>query len=328
MLDALSHLSTGVMWGVFGLIVCTILFLDLFVFHKKSDMPTMKSTFKICFSYVIISLLFGLFVLYEKGMETGILFYTGYLVEFSLSLDNIFVISLIFTSLKVPAIYQHRVLFWGVLGAVVMRAIMITLGAEMVSRWHWILYIFSVFLIFTGAKMIYETIKEDDDNENESSDTQEKDGIVISFIKKHIPFTNTLHEEHFFIKEAGKWIATPLFLALVIIETMDVIFAVDSIPAIFLITQDVFVVYTSNIFAILGLRSLYFLLAQAVNRFVYLKHALSIVLIFIGSKIFLPYVGLKVTTGMSVSITFAILAFGIIFSLYKTRKSTDITLEK
>ena len=305
--------------------VFTILFLDLFVFHKKSDMPTMKGTFKICLSYVIISLLFGLFVLLEKGWGTGVLFYTGYLVEFSLSLDNIFVISLIFTSLKVPAIYQHRVLFWGVLGAVVMRAIMITLGAEIVSRWHGVLYIFSIFLIFTGAKMIYESLKDKGDEENEK---EEKDGFVISFIKKHIPFTNEIHEEHFFIKQAGKWVATPLFLALLIIETMDVIFAVDSIPAIFLITQDVFVVYTSNIFAILGLRSLYFLLAQAVNRFVYLKHALSIVLIFIGSKIFLPEIGLKVTTGMSVSVTFAILAFGIIFSLYKTRNSTDITLEK
>ena len=325
MLDMLSHLSTGVMWGVFGIIVFTILFLDLFVFHKKSDMPTMKGTFKICLSYMIISLLFGLFVLFEKGWGTGVLFYTGYLVEFTLSLDNIFVISLIFTSLKVPAIYQHRVLFWGVLGAVVMRAIMITLGAEIVSRWHGVLYIFSILLIFTGAKMIYESLK---DKVEEQDEKEEKDGFLISFIKKYIPFTNEIHEEHFIIKQAGKWVATPLFLALLMIETIDVIFALDSIPAIFLITQDVFVVYTSNIFAILGLRSLYFLLAQAVNRFVYLKHALSIVLIFIGSKIFLPEIGLKVTTGMSVSVTFAILAFGIIFSLYKTRSSTDITLEK
>ena len=224
-----------------------------------------------------------------------------------------------------PAIYQHRVLFWGVLGAVVMRAIMITFGAEAVSHWHGVLYIFSIFLILTGVKMIYESLK---DKVEEQDEKEEKDGFLISFIKKYIPFTNEIHEEHFFIKQAGKWVATPLFLALLMIETMDVVFAFDSIPAIFLITQDVFVVYTSNIFAILGLRSLYFLLAQAVNRFVYLKHALSIVLIFIGSKIFLPEIGLKVTTGMSVSVTFAILAFGIIFSLYKTRSSTDITLEK
>lgn len=318
MLEALSHLSTGVMWGVFGLIVCTILFLDLFVFHKKSEMPTMKGTFKICLSYVIVSLLFGLFVLYEKGMETGMLFYTGYLVEFSLSMDNIFVISLIFTSLKVPAMYQHRVLFWGVLGAVVMRAVMILIGAQLVSQFHWVLYLFSAFLIYTGAKMLIETMK---DEEDESA--SETDGKMLSFVKKYLPMTNKIHEEHFFIKQAGKWVATPLFLALVIIETMDVIFAIDSIPAIFLITQDVFVVYTSNIFAILGLRSLYFLLAQAVTRFVYLKHALSFVLIFIGSKIFLPYIGLKVTTGVSLIVTFGILALGILFSLYQTRKSSE-----
>ncbi|MBO7244825.1 MAG: TerC family protein [Alphaproteobacteria bacterium] len=315
MLEALSHLSTGVMWGIFGTIVCTILFLDLFVFHKKSETPTMKVTFKICLSYVIISLLFGLFVLYEKGMETGMLFYTGYLVEFSLSMDNIFVISLIFTSLKVPAMYQHRVLFWGVLGAVVMRAIMILIGAQLVSRFHLVLYFFSAFLIYTGAKMLLETMKGKDDEE-----AAETEGKMLSFIKKYLPMTNKIHEEHFFIKQSGKWVATPLFLALVIIETMDVIFAIDSIPAIFLITQDVFVVYTSNIFAILGLRSLYFLLAQAVSKFIYLKHALSFVLIFIGSKIFLPYIGLKVTTSISLIVTFGILALGILFSLYQSKK--------
>ena len=192
MLEALSHLSTGVMWGVFGLIVCTILFLDLFVFHKKSEMPTMKGTFKICLSYVIVSLLFGLFVLYEKGMETGMLFYTGYLVEFSLSMDNIFVISLIFTSLKVPALYQHRVLFWGVLGAVVMRAVMILIGAQLVSQFHWVLYLFSAFLIYTGAKMLIETMK---DEEDESA--SETEGKMLSFVKKYLPMTNKIHEEHF-----------------------------------------------------------------------------------------------------------------------------------
>ena len=264
---------------------------------------------------MIISLLFGLFVLYEKGMETGMLFYTGYLVEFSLSMDNIFVISLIFTSLKVPAMYQHRVLFWGVLGAVVMRAIMILIGAQLVSRFHLVLYFFSAFLIYTGAKMLLETMKGKDDEEE-----AETEGKMLSFIKKYLPMTNKIHEEHFFIKQAGKWVATPLFLALVIIETMDVIFAIDSIPAIFLITQDVFVVYTSNIFAILGLRSLYFLLAQAVSKFIYLKHALSFVLIFIGSKIFLPYIGLKVTTSISLIVTFGILALGILFSLYQSKK--------
>lgn len=324
MLDALSHLSTGAMWFVFALIVFTILFLDLFVFHKKSDTPTMKGTLKICLSYMAVSLLFGLFVLYEKGLDIGMLFYTGYLVEFSLSMDNIFVISLVFTSLKVPTIYQHRVLFWGVLGAIVMRAVMILAGAGLVSKYHWVLYLFSGFLIYTGVKMLIEALKdEEDEKEGEASE-----GKMLSFMKRWIPMTNQLHEEHFFIKQAGKWVATPLFLALVIIETMDVIFAIDSIPAIFLITQDIFVVYTSNIFAILGLRSLYFLLAQAVTRFVYLKHALSFVLIFIGSKIFLPYIGLKVTTTASLIVTFGILAVGIAVSLYQTRKTENQVIEK
>ena len=158
MLDALSHLSTGGMWVVFALIVFTILFLDLFVFHKKSDTPTMAGTLKICLSYMAVSLLFGLFVLWEKGLDVGMLFYTGYLVEFSLSMDNIFVISLVFTSLKVPAIYQHRVLFWGVLGAIIMRAVMILVGAQLVSKWHWVLYVFSAFLVYTGVKMLIENL--------------------------------------------------------------------------------------------------------------------------------------------------------------------------
>ena len=326
MLDALAHLSTGAMWVIFATIVCTILFLDLFVFHKKSDMPTMKSTFKICFSYMMVSLLFGLFVLYEKGLDIGMLFYTGYLVEFSLSMDNIFVISLVFTSLKIPAQYQHRVLFWGVLGAVVMRAIMILIGAQLVSSWHWVLYVFSAFLIYTGAKMLYDSLKTD--NAEREGNEREADNMLIAMIKKHLPVTDKIRGEHFFVKEAGKFLATPLLLALIIIEAMDIVFAIDSIPAIFLITQDVFVVYTSNIFAILGLRSLYFLLAQAVSRFIYLKHALSFVLIFIGSKIFLPYVGIKVSTAMSLIVTFSILALGIVVSLYQTKKVQQIVSKK
>ncbi len=326
MIESLSHLSTGAMWFIFAAIVCTILYLDLFVFHKKSDMPTMKSTFKICLSYMLVSLLFGLFVLYEKGMETGMLFYTGYLVEFSLSMDNIFVISLVFTSLKIPAQYQHRVLFWGVLGAVVMRAVMILLGAQLVSSWHFVLYIFSAFLIYTGVKMWISSMKSD--NADREGEEVEKEAKLVSIIKQHLPVTDKLREEHFFVKEAGKFVATPLLLALIIIEAMDIVFAIDSIPAIFLITQDVFIVYTSNIFAILGLRSLYFLLAEAVSRFIYLKHALALVLIFIGSKIFLPYIGIKISTSISLIITFFILALGIVFSLYQTKKVQKIILKK
>ncbi len=312
--NLLSHplvVSTPVMWIIFAVIVFTILFLDLFVFHKKSEEPSFRGSLGACIGYMIIALLFGLFVIYEKGLDTGMLFYTGYLVEFSLSMDNIFVISLIFTSLSVPGKYQHRVLFWGILGAIVMRAIMILLGESLVSNFHWVLYVFSVFLIYTGAHMLL--VKEKEENLMDSP--------IFRFVEKRFHVTRTLHGEHFFVKQNGRHYITPLFFALLVIELMDVIFAVDSIPAIFLITQDLFVVYTSNIFAILGLRSLYFLLAAAVNRFVYLKPALAVILIFIGCKIFFPYLGFKVEPWQSLIVTFALLGSGIVCSLLKTQKT-------
>lgn len=304
-------ISTPLMWTIFAAIVLTILFLDLFVFHRHADEPTIADTLKICLSYILVAFLFGLFVIYEKGIDTGMLFYTGYLVEFSLSMDNIFVISLVFTTLKIPGIYQHRVLFWGVLGAIVMRAIMILLGSSLVSNFHWVLYVFSVFLIYTGAHMLIAK------EENEDLDNSP----LFNLVKSRLRITQKLYGEHFFVRLRGHNYMTPLFFCLIIIELMDVIFAVDSIPAIFLITQDLFVVYTSNIFAILGLRSLYFLLAAAVCRFAYLKPALAIILIFIGSKIFLPFIGLEVTSMQSLLITFALIAGGILISLYKTRNN-------
>lgn len=306
-----SHLSTNWMWSIFITIIFILLFLDLCVFHRHAEEPKISETFKLSAYYIIIALIFGLFVIYERGMSAGMLYYTGYLVEKSLSIDNIFVISIVFSSLNVPAKYQHRVLFWGVLGAIIMRAIMIMLGAQLVSNFHWVLYIFSFFLIYTGAKMLM--MKED------GAALQE--GKLFKFIQKRFNVTKQLHGEHFFVKQGHKHFITPLFFALIIIEIMDVIFAVDSIPAIFLITQDVFIIYTSNIFAILGLRSLYFLLAAAVNRFTYLKPALAIILIFIGGKIFTPYIGLEVEPIHSLIVTFSILAGGIIFSLIKTRKA-------
>ncbi len=310
--EFLSHLGAGPMWGIFGAIVVTILFLDLFVFHRHADKPSMRSTLTLCLSYMSIALLFGLFIMYERGLDTGMDYYTGYLVEFSLSLDNIFVMSLVFTSLKIPDIYQHRVLFWGILGAVIMRAIMILLGEQLVSQFHGVLYLFSAFLIYTGVKMLI--------HRNDVEDPSEKENKVMNFVKKHLRMTNKLNGEHFTIRKNGQLLFTPLFMALLTIELMDVIFAIDSIPAIFLITTDVFVVYTSNIFAILGLRSLYFLLAAAVSKFTYLKHALSIVLIFIGLKIYLPLFDMKVSNVMSLVVTFTLLAGGVALSLYKNKQ--------
>lgn len=312
--NLLSHpvvVSTPVMWLIFAAIVFTILFLDLFVFHKKSETPSFRDALTACIGYMIVALLFGLFVIYEKGTETGMLFYTGYLVEFSLSMDNIFVISLVFSSLSVPSKYQHRVLFWGIIGAIVMRAAMILLGESLVSNFHWVLYVFSIFLIYTGTRMLMMQEKEES-----LSDTP-----IFKFIEKRMRVTRKIHGEHFFVKLRGHRYMTPLFFALMVIELMDVIFAVDSIPAIFLITQDLFVVYTSNIFAILGLRSLYFLLAAAVNRFVCLKPALAIILIFIGSKIFFPYLGFEIESWHSLIVTFGLLGGGIVCSLFKTQKT-------
>lgn len=306
-----ATLPSSLMWVIFALIVVTLLFLDLFVFHRHCDEPKISETFKLSAFYIIIALLFGLFIIYEKGMSAGMLYYTGYLVEKSLSMDNIFIIALIFTSLKIPRKYQHRVLFWGILGAIIMRAIMILLGSTLISQFHWVLYIFSFFLIYTGAHMIIK-------REEEESLCNSK---IFKFVEKKFSVTRHLHGEHFFVHHGKKRFITPLFFALIVIELMDVIFALDSIPAIFLITTDIFIVYTSNIFAILGLRSLYFLLAEAVNRFVYLKQALAIILIFIGSKIFLPYLGIDIEAVHSLIITFSILFLGIVFSLWKSKPS-------
>ncbi len=305
-------LSAPWMWTSFGVIVLVLLYLDLFVFHRHAEEPKLSGTLAACIFYIAIALLFGIFVIYERGMETGMLYYTGFLVEKSLSLDNIFIISVIFSSLKIERKYQHRVLFWGILGAIVMRGILIGVGDALIVNFHWVLYIFSAFLIYTGIKMAVH---------KESEESSIQDSRLYKVLSKYFHVTKEIRGEHFFVKENGRHYITPLFFALMIIETMDVIFALDSIPAIFLITQDVFVVYTSNIFAILGLRALYFLLAAAVNSFRYLKPALSIILIFIGCKIFLPYIGIKLEASHSLIITFTIIAAGIILSLVKPQKT-------
>ena len=309
-------LSQEMMWVCFGVAVIVLLALDLFCFNRKNEVPSFAHTLWVCVAYVGAGLLFGLFVWYEKGANLAMDYYTGFLIEKSLSMDNIFVMSIIFTCIGVPRQYQHRVLFWGILGAVVMRAIMISIGAAIIHQFHWVLYIFSAFLIYTGIKMVGHKAEENKDGE-----ANIKDSKMYKFIEKHFPVTHEIDGAHFVTVKKGKRYMTPLLFALLLIELMDVIFALDSIPAIFAITQDVFVVYTSNIFAILGLRALYFLLEAAVHRFVYLKQALAIVLIFIGIKIFLPMFGLHLESLHSLVITFSMLAGGVIFSLIKDKKS-------
>jgi tellurite resistance protein TerC len=249
------------------------------------------------------------------GSQSGMEYFTGFMIEKSLSMDNVFVIALIFGFFAIPRQYQHRVLFWGILGVIVLRAIMIGLGAALVTEFSWILYVFGAFLVFTGVKMWWLADHVPDIANNP----------ILKFLKKHMRVTKELHGNAFFVKQPDpksgalvSW-ATPLFLALVLIEFVDLVFAVDSVPAIFAITSDPFIVYTSNIFAILGLRALYFALAAMIHRFQYLKYALALVLIFIGSKIFLVgFIG-KTPAWISLSVTFGLIAGGVIVSMWKTR---------
>ncbi|WP_255991148.1 TerC family protein [Chitinolyticbacter albus] len=301
-------------WGVFAAVVITLLAFDLGVLHKDDREIGVKESLKLSAFYIAAGLAFGGFVWWQKGATAGMDYYTGFLVEKSLSMDNVFVISLIFTSLAVPREYQHRVLFWGILGAIVMRAVMIGLGAALVHEFSWILLVFGAFLLFTGVKMLLSDDEETDIEQNR----------IFRYLKSHLKMTPKLQGHHFFVDgskvglTAGRY-ATPLFLALLMVEAADLIFAVDSIPAIFAITQDPFIVYTSNIFAILGLRALYFALAAMVHRFHYLKYALAIVLIFIGIKIGLVYVDYKIPSPISLVVTFGLLLAGVLYSMHKTR---------
>ncbi len=307
-----ATMSAFGLWASFGIAVILLLAADLFWFNRKNEEPHFWHTLWICVAYIAAALLFGLFVMYEDGTDKGMAYFTGYLLEKSLSMDNIFVMSMIFASLGIPRIYQHRVLFWGILGALVMRGLLIGIGDVLVVRFHWILYLFSAFLIYTGGKMLLT--KEDEEG-------NVKDSRIYKFLSKVFHVTPKIYGEHFFVKENGHHYITPLFFALVIIETMDVVFALDSIPAIFLVTTDVYIVYTSNIFAILGLRALYFLLAAIISKFAYLKPAISIILIFIGAKIFLPKIGIEVQEWQSLAVTLGLLAGGILVSLLKKGKA-------
>ncbi|AEP10515.1 TerC family protein [Micavibrio aeruginosavorus] len=309
------------LWLLFMGIVVTLLVVDLGILHKDNHVIGVKESLWMSAGYITIALIFGGWVWWEMGRESGMNYLTGFFVEKTLALDNIFVISLIFTYFAVPQIYQHRVLFWGILGVIVLRGIMIGFGTALVSEFSWILYVFGAFLILTGIKMMFSG-----DEKKDMGDSK-----IIKFLRRHMRVTDEIHGQKFFIKKedpkTGRYVryATPLFLALLMVEFVDIIFAVDSVPAIFAITTDPYIVYTSNIFAILGLRALYFALAAMMHRFVYLKYALSVVLIFIGGKIFWNQLVGKMDPGLSLGITLTILASGIIFSLLKTRKEMRVS---
>ena len=302
-------------WLTFIGIVIALLAFDLGVLHKDDHEIGVRESLLLSAGYISVALIFGAWVWWFLGAQSGMDYYTGFMIEKSLSMDNVFVIALIFSFFAIPRQYQHRVLFWGILGVIVLRAIMIGLGATLVSQFSWVLYLFGAFLIFTGIKMWIIADHMPDIANNP----------LLKFLKRHMRVTDGLRGNAFWVHEpdpaSGKVVrfATPLLLALVLIEFVDLIFAVDSVPAIFAITTDPFIVYTSNIFAILGLRALYFALAAMIHRFKYLKYALALVLVFIGSKIFLVGITGKIPAVISLSVTFGLIAGGVLVSLWKTR---------
>ncbi|MCP8885431.1 TerC family protein [Devosia sp. XJ19-1] len=304
------------MWlGFLGLVIALLAF-DLGVLHRDGHEIEVRESLLLSGFYIALGLVFGGFVWWQLGAQSGVEYLTGFVVEKSLAMDNVFVIAMIFGYLAIPRHLQHRVLFWGILGVIVLRAIMIGFSAALVSEFGWVLYIFAAFLIFTGIRMLMIGHEETDLSQNP----------VLLFMKRRFRVTETLQGDRFFVRQidpkTGRMARymTPLFLALVMIEIADVIFAVDSVPAIFAITTDPYIVYTSNIFAILGLRALYFALAAIIHRFAYLKQALAVLLVFIGSKIFVAdLLGWeKFPAEWSLGVTAVILASGVVYSIWKT----------
>lgn len=294
-------------WAIFFGIASVLVFTDLLYFDRKLHQPGFfESAAKTAF-YVIVAIAFGGWVWLTRGAEHGMQFFTGYMLEMSLSFDNVFVISLIFGALSIPRVHRSRVLFIGILSAIVLRGIFILSGAALVANFHWILNFFAAFLIFTGIKMLVSGEQEEVDIEKNR---------ILRFLRRYVPLTENFHGKKFFT--LGK--ATPLFVALVMVEITDVIFAVDSIPATFAVTTDPFIVFTSNIFAIVGLRSLFFVLEAMVHRFQYLGTALSVVLVFIGVKVLAAeFLAFHISTAVSLGIVLSMLLAGIVISLVKTR---------
>lgn len=299
------------MWIGFNLFVLILLTLDLGLLHRNNRKVGIREALLLSLGYFVLALLFGAGVYYFLGANAGVEFFTGYLLEKSLSIDNIFVFVLIFSHFAVPAHYQHRVLFWGILGALVMRAVLILTGASIIDSFHWVIYLFGAFLIFTGAKML-STINRKPDMEGNR---------LILLIRRHFRVTENYEGHRFFIRRKGFLYLTPLMLVLILVEVTDVVFALDSIPAIFAITDDPFIVYTSNVFAILGLRALYFALAGMIHRFHYLKYGLSMVLMVVGAKMLVnASFGNVIPTEAALLVTALLIGGSMLVSVIKTRR--------
>lgn len=296
-------------WSVFACVIIILLIFDLGVLNKKDEIITFKKSAYLSLFYIAISCLFGLFVFREFGSESASEYYTGFLLEKTMSLDNIFMISMIFRFFKIPQQYQHRVLFWGILGVIVLRAIMIYIGAALLEQFSWILFILAAVLIVTGIKTLYMLDK---------PPTKISDMFIFKWVSSHLNLHPELVGNKFTIRKNGKLFFTPLFMALVTIESMDLIFAIDSIPAIFAVTQNSFIVYSSNIFAILGLRALFFCLEDIVERFKYIKYSLAIILILIGVKILVAHF-IPIPKLIPLLLTTVLILIGIMVSVIKAK---------
>jgi tellurite resistance protein TerC len=302
-------MTTGILpWLSFNLLVLAMLALDLAVFHRKAHEVKLKEALIWSAVWIVLALLFSAGISAWRGPQAALEFLTGYLIEKSLSVDNILVFVLIFSSLRVSSLHQHKVLFWGIVGALVMRATLIAAGVTLVRRFYWVSYVLGAFLILTGIKMALQKHK----------DMRPERNSLLRLIRRSIPVTEDDDTGKFFARRAARWHATPLFIVLLFVETMDLIFAVDSIPAILAITPDPFIVYTSNVFAILGLRSLYFVLAGIMRSFHYLHYGLAIVVVFVGAKMLLSGV-VRIPVGISLGVTAGALAISVAASILKPR---------
>jgi len=312
-METITELLTHkyILWGGFNLLVLVMLALDLGIFHHKDHRISIKEGLLWSVIWIVVALLFNVFVYFWRGPEVGLQFFTGYLIERSLSIDNIFVFLLIFTYFKVPDKYQYKVLFWGIIGALVFRGLFIAVGAILISTFHWVIYIFGAFLVYTGIKMAFAGDQEIEPEKNP----------ILKIVRKFLPISKNYVNGHFVTRIDGKKFATPLLVVLIVVETTDVVFAVDSIPAIFAITLDPFIVYTSNVFAILGLRALYFAIAGLMDMFYYLKYGLSAILSFVGVKMLISSF-YKMHDMVALGIIAGLLAVSIIASILRPVKKS------
>lgn len=308
----MDSIGTPMQWGGFFVLIFVLLALDLGVFHRKERPVSLREAAFWSIFWTLLAFGFNFWIYQQSGRQAGLEFLAGYVVERALSFDNIFVFIVVFNYFAVPPELQHRVLFWGILGALASRGLFIYLGAELLQRFEWLIYLFGAFLVYTGFKVLREP----------DSEVHPEKNPVVRFARRFIPLTSEYHGKQFFIKEGGKRLATPLFLVLLVVESTDIVFAVDSIPAIFGVTRDTFIIFTSNIFAILGLRALYFLLAALMKHFAYLSYGLGLVLVFIGLKM-LGHHYVPISTGWSLGIVCGILAVAVAASLLWPRRKAE-----